>query len=65
MRHERPIVVKDGIAGEKWLVNLACDSDFHMNHRVLLHGTDGFTSALKEEILWIFSPEEFYGFSRD
>jgi hypothetical protein len=41
--------------GEKWSVNLACDSDFHVNHRVLLHatnlrpGTDGFTSPLKEE----------------
>jgi hypothetical protein len=23
--------------GEKWPVNLACDSDFHVNHRVRLH----------------------------
>jgi hypothetical protein len=42
----RPPLVKDGITGKKWLVNLACDSDFHVNHRVLLsaanrHGTDG------------------------
>jgi hypothetical protein len=37
MRHERPLLVKDGIMGEKWLVNLACDSDFHVNHRVILH----------------------------
>jgi hypothetical protein len=35
MRHERPVLVKDGIKGEKWPVNLACDSDFHVNHRVL------------------------------
>jgi hypothetical protein len=48
MRHERPILVKDGITGEKWPVNLACDSDFHINHRVLLHGTDSFTSPLKK-----------------
>jgi hypothetical protein len=36
--------------GEKLPVNLFCDSDSHVNHRVLLHvanlrrGTDGFTS---------------------
>jgi hypothetical protein len=46
---------------EKWPVNLACDPDSHVNHRVLLHaanlrhGTDGFTSPLKEGMLWIFS----------
>jgi hypothetical protein len=46
--------------GEKWPVNWACDSDFHVNHRVLLraaylrHGTESFTSALKEGVLWIF-----------
>jgi hypothetical protein len=40
--------------GEKWPVNLACDSDSHVNHRVLLHaanlrhGTDGFTFPPKE-----------------
>jgi hypothetical protein len=54
MRHERSLFVKDRIKGEKWPVNLACDSDFHVNHRVLLHaanlryGTDGFTSPPKE-----------------
>jgi hypothetical protein len=53
--------------GEKWLVNLACDSDFHINRRVLLHAanlrhrTDGFTSPLKEGMLWIFSPEKSNG----
>jgi hypothetical protein len=52
--------VKDEIMGEKWLVNMACDSDFHVNRRILLHaaklrhGTDGFTSPLKEGTLWIF-----------
>jgi hypothetical protein len=56
--------------GEKWPVNLACDSDFHANRRVLLHaanlrrGTDGFTSPPKEGMLWNFSPEKFNGFSR-
>jgi hypothetical protein len=55
---------------EKWPVNLACDSDFHVNLRVLLHaanlrhGTDGFTSPLKEGMLWIFSPEKSDGFGR-
>jgi hypothetical protein len=46
--------------GEKWLINLACDSDFQVNRRVLLHaanlrhGTDGFTSLQNEGKLWIF-----------
>jgi hypothetical protein len=41
------------------------DSDFHVNRRVLLHaanmrhGTGGFTSPLKEGMLWNFSPEKF------
>jgi hypothetical protein len=70
-RHERPLLVKDGITGTEWPVNLACDSDFHVNHRVLLHavnlrhGTDGFTSPPKEGMLWIFSPEKSEGFGRD
>jgi hypothetical protein len=56
--------------GEKWQVNLACDSDFHVNRRVLLHatnlrhGTYGFTSPPKEGMLWIFSPEKSDGFGR-
>jgi hypothetical protein len=43
--------------GEKWP---ACDYDFHVNSRVLLHAanlrhvTDGFTSPPKEGMLWIF-----------
>jgi hypothetical protein len=47
-----------------------CDSDFHVNRRVLLHaanlrhGTDGFTSPPKEGMLWIFSPEKSDGFGR-
>jgi hypothetical protein len=54
--------------GEKWPVNLACDSVSHVNRRVLLHaaklrhGTDGFTSPPKEGMLWIFSPEKSDGF---
>jgi hypothetical protein len=57
--------------GEKWLVNLACDSNSHVNHRVLLHaaklrhGTDGFTSPLKEGMLWVSSPEKSDGFGRE
>jgi hypothetical protein len=49
--------------GEKWTVNLACDSDFHVNRRDLLHaanlrhGTDGFIYPPKEGMLWIFRPK--------
>jgi hypothetical protein len=64
------VLVKDRIMGEKWPVNLAHDSEFHINHRVLLHaanlrhGTDGFTSPPKEGLLWIFLPEKSDGFGR-
>jgi hypothetical protein len=60
--------VEDEITGEKWPVNLACDADSHVNHRVLLHaanlrhGTAGFTSPPKEGMLWIFSLEKSDGF---
>jgi hypothetical protein len=64
--------VKDGITGEKWPVNLACDSYFLVNHRVplhaadLLHGADAFTtSPPKESMLWIFSPGKSDGFGWD
>jgi hypothetical protein len=56
--------------GEKWPVNLACDSDCHVKRRVLLHeenlrhGTDGFTSPPNEGMLWILSPEKSDGFGR-
>jgi hypothetical protein len=49
--------------GEKWPVNLACDSDSHVNRLVLLraanlrHGKGGFTSPLKEGMLWILCPK--------
>jgi hypothetical protein len=49
--------------GDIWPVNLACDSDFHVNCRDLLHATnlrhwtDGFTSPLMEGTLWIFRPK--------
>jgi hypothetical protein len=62
-RHERPLLLKDGITGEKWPVILSCDYDAHLNHRVLLHaanlrhGTDSFTSPPKKGMVWIFSPE--------
>jgi hypothetical protein len=54
--------------GEKRPVNLACDSDFHVNRSVLLHaanlrrGTNGFTSSPKEGMLWIFRPKNPAGF---
>jgi hypothetical protein len=54
--------------GEKWLVNFACGSDFHVNRRGFLHatnlryGSDGFTSPVKEGMLWIFLPEKSDGF---
>jgi hypothetical protein len=50
--------------GEKWPVNLVCDSNFHVNHRVFLHavnlqhGTDGITSPPQLGMLQIFSPEK-------
>jgi hypothetical protein len=56
--------------GEKWPVNLACDSDIHVNRRDLLHAanlrheTDGFASPSKEGMLCIFSPEKSDGFGR-
>jgi hypothetical protein len=57
--------------GEKWPVNLARYSDFHVKRWHLLHaanlrhGADGFTSPPKEDMLWIFSPEKSDGFGRD
>jgi hypothetical protein len=56
--------------GEKLPVNSACDSDFHVNRRFLLHAanlrhvTDGFTSPPKEGMLWIFLPEKSDSFGR-
>jgi hypothetical protein len=55
--------------GKKWPVNLACDSEFHVNRRDLLHaanlrhGAGGFTFPPKEGMLWIFSPEKSNGFN--
>jgi hypothetical protein len=71
MRHEGSLSVKDRITGERWPVHLACGFDFHVNHRDFLHaanlqhGTDGFTSPLKEGMLWIFSPQKSDGFGQD
>jgi hypothetical protein len=53
--------------GEIWPVNLACDSDFHVNRKDLLDAanlqqwTDSLTIPLKEGILWIFSPKKSDG----
>jgi hypothetical protein len=44
------------VLGEKWPVNLACDSDFNVNRRVLLHAENlrHGTSPSQEGMLWIF-----------
>jgi hypothetical protein len=70
MRHEIPLLVKGGITGEKWPVNLACDSDFHVNHRVLLFAANlrngtrlYFPSEGRHAV--DFSREKSDGFGRD
>jgi hypothetical protein len=60
--------------GLNWARNgrsiLPADSNFHVNRRVILHaanlqhGTEGFISPPKEDMLWIFSPEKSDGFGR-
>jgi hypothetical protein len=46
-------------------------SNFHINHRVLLHaanlrhGTDGFTYHPKEGMLWFLSPKKSDGIGQD
>jgi hypothetical protein len=60
-QHERPLSAKDGIMGEKWLIKFSLQWDFHGNCMGILHaaklwhGTDGFTSPLKEGMLRVFS----------
>jgi hypothetical protein len=39
-RYDRPLLVKNGITGVKWPVNLVCDSDFHVNRRDILHAAN-------------------------
>jgi hypothetical protein len=63
--------VKGGIMGEKWpirfsLTIMTCTEiiwDF-LHAAKLQHGTDGFTSPLKEGVLWIFLPEQSSGFGQ-
>ena len=43
-RHERPLSAKDGIMGEKWPVNFACDFDFHVN--------PGFSDMPRKSATW-------------
>jgi hypothetical protein len=56
--------------GEKWPVKFSQTIRLPRNCWVLLHatklqhGTHGFTSPLKEGMLWIFSPEKSNGFSQ-
>jgi hypothetical protein len=58
--------------GRNWVRNgrsiLPVDSNFHVNHRILLHaanlqhGTDGFTSPPKKGTLWIFFARKIWRF---
>jgi hypothetical protein len=55
--------------GEKWPRNFAESGDFtsllgSFTCRKARHGTDGFTSRLKEGVPRIFSPEKSDGFGR-
>jgi hypothetical protein len=65
---ERPLSVKGGIMDEKWPIIFSLQCDFRGNcwgflHAAKLrHGTDGFTSPLKEGMLRNFSPEKSDGF---
>jgi hypothetical protein len=60
-RHERPLLVKGGIVGEKWpnKFNLTITTStelvrIFLHAAKLRHGTDGFTSPPKEDMLKIF-----------
>ena len=70
-RHERRLSAKDGITGEKWPVNFACDSDFHVNPGFfdMPRKSATWERALlpppKEVMLCIFSPEKSDSFGRD
>jgi hypothetical protein len=63
--------VKGGIMGEKWPIKISLTittsmeivRDF-LHTTKLRHGTDGFTSPLKEGMLWIFSLEKSNGFGQ-
>jgi hypothetical protein len=57
MRHERPLLVKDGITGEKWSVKLACYFDFHVNHMVLLHGQTALLPLGRKACCGFFRPK--------
>jgi hypothetical protein len=56
--------------GKKWPIKFSLQCDFHGNCRGFLHaeklrhGTDRFTSPLKEGMLGIFSPEKSDGFGQ-
>jgi hypothetical protein len=62
--------MKGGIMGKKWLIKFSLQCDFRGDCRGFLHaaklrhGTDGFTSPLKEGMPRIFSPEKSDGFSQ-
>jgi hypothetical protein len=70
-RLERPLLVKGGITGEKWLnkfsltITTSTEIVLDFFHATKLrHGTDSFTSPLKEGALRIFSPEKSDGFGQ-
>ena len=55
----RPLSAKDGIAGEKWPVNFACDFDFHVNPGFfdmpqICDMGDGFTSPPRKAYIYIY-----------
>jgi hypothetical protein len=60
--HERPLLVKGGIMGEKWPNKFNLMITTSMEIIRLQHGTDGFTSPLKEGMMRIFSPKKSDGF---
>jgi hypothetical protein len=69
-RHLQTLPVKGGIMGKKWPIKFSLQSRHHENCRDFLHaaklrhGTDGFTSHLKEGMLRIFSPEKSDSFGQ-
>jgi hypothetical protein len=70
MRHERPLLVKDGLGREmagqfglRFRLPRKSQGSFNMPQSCDM-GPDGFTSPPKEAMLWIFSPEKSDGFGR-
>jgi hypothetical protein len=56
-RHERPLLAKAELMGEKWQTKFSLT-----NAAKLQHSTDGYTSPPKQGMPRIFSPEKSDGF---